>query len=124
MTLNRILIVDDDKIICNVISNLLEEHGFQPNAVYSGEEAIELLERERFLAVITDLKMGNIDGFEVTRTCKRIAPETRVIMITGSCEGDDERTAFQCGASTYLAKPFDLDELLDSLPENNIVQAV
>lgn len=112
----KVLVIDDDKIICKIITNLLDHEGFQSKTAYSGEDALERLKNDRFLAIITDLKMGNVDGFEVTRFCKQIAPETKVIMITGSCQEENKKTAFSCGASAYLTKPFDLDELLDSLP--------
>ena len=112
----RILIVDDEKIICELLTTFLGQKGYETRAVYSGEEALGVLEIDVFDVVITDLQMQKVSGFDVIRHVKDTLPETLIFMITGSgCQGDRSR-ALEYGVDQYFLKPVVLNDLLDHLP--------
>lgn len=112
----KILVVDDDKILCEIFLTLLQIHGFEAKSVINGETAIETLDRECFDAVITDLKMGKIDGHAVVRHAKRLKPETLLIMMTGYCDEESKMQALDNGADFFFCKPVAMKELLQRLP--------
>ncbi|HHN64107.1 MAG TPA: response regulator, partial [Nitrospirae bacterium] len=80
--MERILVVDDEKSMNEVLKILLESEGFDVTSAYSGTQAISLLKGNHFDLVITDIKMPGADGFDVLRTAKEVDPDTIVIMIT------------------------------------------
>ncbi len=115
MQTTKILIVDDDQVICNLLVAFLKQEGFDASSVGSGEEAIRQFDAIGYHIVITDLKMPGLSGQDVLRHIKGASPQTVVVMITGSCSDSDRREAYENGADAYLAKPFDIDELLENL---------
>ncbi len=112
----KILVVDDDMIICEVLVTFLQIHGFEAKSVSNGETAIETLDSECFHAVITDLKMGKIDGHAVVRHAKRLKPETLLIVMTGYCDEETKMQALDNGADFFFCKPVVMKELLRRLP--------
>ncbi|MEW6273142.1 MAG: sigma-54 dependent transcriptional regulator [Thermodesulfobacteriota bacterium] len=108
-----ILAVDDERAICIAIQRLLASSGYEADTAGSREEAIEKLGRNVYHLVITDLNMKRPDdGMELLRWVKQSTPDTAVIMITAY--GDERKAveAMKLGASDYVPKPFDNDELL------------
>jgi DNA-binding NtrC family response regulator len=108
-----ILAVDDERAICIAIQRLLASSGYDADTAGSREEAIEKLGRNVYHLVITDLNMKRADdGMELLRWIKQNVPDTAVIMITAY--GDERKAveAMKLGASDYVPKPFDNDELL------------
>ena len=112
----KILVVDDDMTICELFVTYLQMYGFAAKFAVNGEEALATLDKESFQAVITDLKMGKVDGHAVLRYAKKIAPETMLIMMTGYCEEENEQQALANGADYFFCKPVPMKELLHSLP--------
>lgn len=78
----NILIVDDEKDICMALNFLLTKEGYDVKESYNGEQALERIKRENFDVIMTDIKMGKMDGFEVLKQAQKISPETSVIMMT------------------------------------------
>lgn len=116
MCVKTILVVDDDKITCEIIAAVLKDHGFAVKIAYSGEEAIDKFQRSKFNAVLTDLEMGKVDGNEVVRYVKLLSPQTIAVIITGYSGREHENLAYRNGADAFLAKPFDIDDLLRIIP--------
>ncbi len=116
MTRTKILVVDDDRTICELFTTFLEIHGFDATFAINGEEAFAALNKENFRAVITDLKMGKVDGHAVVRHAKKIKPETLLIMMTGYCGEESKEQALDNGADYFFCKPVDMKELLRALP--------
>lgn len=116
MKSTKILVVDDDMTICEVFVTFLEIHGFEAKYVLNGEEALSTLDKESFQAVITDLKMGQVDGLDVVRHAKKIEPETMLIMMTGYCGEESKQQALDNGADYFFCKPVAMKELLRTLP--------
>ncbi len=80
----RVLIVDDEKSMRDLLSITLEKEGYDVSVAAGGEPAIEMLHRDSVDVVITDLRMSKVDGQQVLRAAKEISPDTTVIMITRS----------------------------------------
>lgn len=106
-----ILLVDDEAISLQNVSHFLAGKGFDVTTASGGSEAIGLLKQREFDLVITDLKMGDIDGFQVMQTAKEIQPQIEVIMVTGYATVDSAVDAMAQGAFYYLPKPIKLKEL-------------
>lgn len=107
----RILAVDDDQAILELISDVLSEEGLEVHTAASGEEALERLERESFELVLLDIMMKGISGLEV---CRRVRDRVRCPILFLSAK-DDVRDVVQglgLGADDYLTKPFALEELV------------
>ncbi len=107
----RILIVDDEIINLQNVGHFLEQKHYQVSTAHNGREAIALLQQNDFDLVITDLKMGDIDGVEVLKTAKQIHPQIEVIIFTGYATVNSAVEAMVKGAFYYLAKPIKLQEL-------------
>ncbi|MHB8654220.1 MAG: HD domain-containing phosphohydrolase [Terriglobia bacterium] len=111
----KVLAVDDDPAISNLIHDKLTGEGFTCLSCSSGEEALEVLERETFDIIITDLKMPGISGLELIEEARKKHPRAAFLIVTGV---DDIRVgidAMKRGADDYLVKPFQLDALLASV---------
>src|SRR4030065_1023009 len=97
----RILVVDDEMIVCESCKRILEEEGYEVEAALSGKEAFEKMKANPFDIVITDLKMPGIDGMEVLRTFCKEYPDSIIIMITGFSTVATAVEAMKLGAFDY-----------------------
>ena len=103
---STVLIVDDEPLIIDVLSRLLDKHNLPHREVATGEEAIKLLGEVRFGCVITDKNLPAIDGLEVIRTARRLQPFCACILMTGYSSTQSALEALRLGAADYLEKPF------------------
>ena len=106
----KILVVDDEKVLVKGIKFNLESEGYQVEAGYDGEQAVELARSGGFDLIILDLMMPKIDGLQA---CMRIREFSNVpiIMLTARSEDADKIIGFECGADDYITKPFNILEL-------------
>ena len=109
--MEKILVVDDEPSLREVLSIMLKRTGYEVTSVADGEEAVELLHKEIFDLVITDLRMPKVDGMEVLKAVKSASPETVVLVITAFASADSAVEAMKQGAYDYLTKPFQVDEV-------------
>jgi DNA-binding NtrC family response regulator len=107
----RVLIVDDEHIARENLEFVLRKEGFDTLAVDSGMRALELLEKNEFDLVMTDLRMQQVDGLQVLERTKELYPDTEVIVITGYATVSSAVEAMQKGAYHYVAKPYKIDEV-------------
>jgi len=107
----KILVVDDEMIVCESCKRILEEEGYEIETALSGKEAFEKMKVSPFDIVITDLKMPGIDGMEVLRTFRKEYPDSIIIMITGFSTVETAVEAMKLGAFDYIPKPFTPDEV-------------
>ncbi len=107
-----ILIVDDERRMGDLLREEMEEAGFQVHVESSGATALERLRSHRYRLVLTDLRMTAPDGMEILRAAKRLSPVTDVIMMTAYASYQTGVEAMKLGASDYIMKPFDMEELL------------
>ncbi|MCS6897322.1 MAG: sigma-54 dependent transcriptional regulator, partial [Nitrospira sp.] len=109
--MEKILVVDDEESLRDVLSIMLKRTGYAVTSVGDGGEAVELLNKEIFDLVITDLRMPTIDGLEVLKAAKSASPETVVLVITAFASAESAVEAMKQGAYDYLTKPFQIDEV-------------
>ena len=109
-----VLVVDDERNYCIILSELLADEGYEVYTAESGAKALELAAEVDLDLVITDMRMPGMDGLELLRRLKQSQPELPVIMITAFGEVEIAVQAMQAGAFNYLTKPFNNDELLIS----------
>jgi DNA-binding NtrC family response regulator len=107
----KILVVDDDSSIRNMLSIVLKNSGYDAAAAESSESALKRLKAETFHLIISDIKMPGISGIELLKKIKVINPGIPVIMITAFASTNDAVEAMKLGAEDYITKPFNLDEL-------------
>lgn len=110
-----ILLVDDELVIRRVLSRELRAENFLVTAVSSGSEAIGALGDTLYDLVITDLTMEGIDGVDILKATRRVAPQTAVIIITGYDDSQPAREAMHLGVDDFLVKPFEVEELIFSI---------
>ncbi len=107
----NILIVDDERIARENLVHVLTEEGYHAVAVESGMAALQQMEKDEYELVLTDLMMPRMNGIQILEHIKEMQPTTEVIVITGHATVSTAVTAMQKGAHSYIAKPFNLDEL-------------
>lgn len=107
----QLLIVDDDQITLDLLREVLTKEGYKVYTALSGEEAIALGMDHLFDVVITDVRMGEMDGMEVLKSFKKLSSEPSVIVITAFGSMDTAIEAIRQGAFDYISKPFRLEEI-------------
>ena len=111
MANEKILVVDDDTNICELLRLYLTKEGYQVTVANDGEEGLEKFNQVKPDMVLLDVMMPKMDGLEVCRRIRK-AGNTPVMMLTAKGQKSDRITGFNAGADDYLPKPFDPDELL------------
>ncbi len=113
----RVLVVDDREENRCLLRELLESAGFSVREASSGEQALHALDKEPTEAVLMDLRMPEMDGFEAIRRVRALPlqPGPRVLAISASAFDEDQRRALDCGADGFIGKPFRHDDLLRRL---------
>ncbi len=109
----RILVVDDEEDLCEILKFNLETHGYEVTMAFSGEEALEK-DITDYSLILLDVMMGGMNGFDVAR-CLRSSEETRdipIIFLTAKGTENDKITGFNAGADDYISKPFSIREVL------------
>ncbi|HEX5645369.1 MAG TPA: sigma-54 dependent transcriptional regulator [Nitrospira sp.] len=109
--MEKILVVDDEPSLRDVLSIMLKRTGYEVTSVADGEAAVELVQKEIFDLVITDLRMPKVGGMDVLKAVKSASPETVVLVITAFASADSAVEAMKQGAYDYLTKPFQVDEV-------------
>lgn len=107
----HVLVVDDDPAHAEAVADSLSSQGYACTIASSGQAAVELIERQNFEIVVTDLKMPKVGGLEVLAQAKETIPDAEVIMITGHGTVESAVEAMQQGAFHFLLKPLDLLQL-------------
>ena len=110
----RILVVDDEEVVCRGYLRSLASAHCKVHVAWTGEEALYALEQQRFDLVLLDLRMPGIDGMEVLKTIKQTWPDTQVVIITGYPNIESAKEAVRLGAYSYLAKPVGPAEVINA----------
>jgi len=106
-----ILLIDDDKNTADGLRKILIQDGYDTSCVYTGNEALHLIDTEHFDIVITDMKLPDISGFSIIEKVKKKDPNIPVIMITAFSSLQTAIDAMKKGADDYLTKPVNIEEL-------------
>ncbi|BBD09067.1 response regulator [Desulfovibrio ferrophilus] len=108
----RLLLVDDEAGFVDVLYKRLTRRGLEVVTALSGESAIQALRKQDFDVCVLDLKMEDMDGIEVLKIFKKMAPELPIIFLTGHGSEQAAIEGMRFGAKDYLMKPCDLETLL------------
>jgi two-component system OmpR family response regulator len=107
----KILLLEDDVILQEIIEEFLEEQGYDVESYFDGEKALDAIGTESYDMLLLDVNVPNIDGFEILAYLREIGNTTPAIYITSLAGIDDLKKGFDLGADDYLRKPFELEEL-------------
>jgi DNA-binding response OmpR family regulator len=112
--MTKVLVVDDEKDLGDMLVRFLRRHGYRPTYCEDGAEAWRRLQRERFDIVVTDVNMPEMDGLELSQRIRADKELKRlpIIMLTVKNEIPDQVEGYEIGADDYVAKPFDFPVLL------------
>jgi DNA-binding NtrC family response regulator len=113
--MQKLLIVEDDQSVRTTMVTCLELEGYSVEAVSSTHEAIDRLERHSYPIVISDIYLDERTGIDVLRTARRQNPECAVILMTGRGSMETVMAATEGGAFEYLAKPFEMAHMIDTI---------
>lgn len=108
----RVLVVEDDMAMRNLLVKVFTLEGFSAVGVSGGAEAMAILAGGHFDLLLSDIRMGSVDGWALASRAKALVPPIKVLLITAYGEPDDERRARGAGIDGYMSKPFPLSDLL------------
>ena len=106
----RLLIVDDERDICECLEQHFRSRGCEVSSVFSGEEALDRLAKDYVDVILLDVILPGISGLEVLRRIKELRPGVRVVMVTAHDHAEVREEAKHRGACGFVTKPFDLSD--------------
>jgi DNA-binding NtrC family response regulator len=115
----RVVVVDDEHIIADTLTEILNSHGFQAKALYSGEAALEEVHNFRPQIVLSDVQMGGIDGVEAAKRIRRVHPECRIILFTASPVRHSIHAVIDRLGFEFIERPLHPQEVLALLSNRN-----
>ena len=121
----RLLIVEDEKQICDMLAKSLYDAGYEVDTCYDGEEALECILSEEYDLIVLDLNLPGMDGMEILKELRQKNEETKVIILSARGQIADKVEGLDAGANDYMEKPFHLQELearIRSLTRRKFVQ--
>ena len=111
----EVLVVDDERTICDLLDDALTEWGYKCTTAINGRRALQELEKKRFDVILLDIRLPGMSGMDVLQEIWLHHADTPAIMITGVDDVDTSVQAMKMGASDYIVKPLDLDKLAASI---------
>lgn len=108
----KVLLVEDDRLLGESLTEYLQSEGFITDWVYDPREVMDLLEVSRYDVIVLDLIMPHIGGEELIKAIREKDKETPILVLTAKHRLEDKRTCFELGADDYLTKPFEMEELI------------
>ncbi len=115
--MSKILVVDDEKAIVDILKFNLQREGYNVVTAYNGEEGLQVFEREKPDLVLLDIMMPKMDGLQVCKTIRN-KYDTPIIMLTAKAEEVDKVLGLELGADDYVTKPFSVRELMARIKAN------
>jgi DNA-binding NtrC family response regulator len=113
--LRRVLIIDDEEVICRACKLILDEVEFECEHCRSGKAGLERALTREYDLILLDMKLKDMDGMEILAAVKQAKPGLHVVVITGYSTLGNTVKAMKLGASDYLSKPFSDDELIQAV---------
>ena len=113
----RIIIVDDDKDMCQLISEILREESYEVNISYNGEDALSKIKENSYDLVILDYKLFGISGLVALEKARQIKPLIKVIMISAFGNDSTKAKARELGAFDFIDKPFDIKRFIQAVQD-------
>ena len=109
--MTKILVVDDEKDVCDFVQNFFEERGCTVFCALNGFHALEIVDKEKPDLILLDVRMREMDGLETLRKIRKTGKNVKVFMVTAADEQDKIDAARDLGVCKYLTKPLDLADL-------------
>jgi DNA-binding NtrC family response regulator len=111
----RVLVIDDDQIVLDSISQILTDENYDVDVTLRGAEGLERAIRKDYDIVLIDIRMPDMGGIKVLRDIRRKRPALPVVMITGYATAPSAEMAMNLGAADFIEKPFEPEELLETV---------
>ena len=121
----RLLIIEDEKKLCDTIAKSLHASGYETDVCYDGNEALEMVYSEEYDLIVLDLNLPGTDGMEILRQLREYNEETRVLILSARSQIADKVWGLDAGANDYMEKPFHLQGLearIRSLTRRRFIQ--
>ena len=117
MRVVKLLLVDDETRFVETLSKRLTARGFEVEGAFGGPQALEMLDARPFDVVLLDVWMPGMDGLEVLKMIRRLHPAVKVVLVSGNASINAAVEGIRLGATNYLLKPVDIDELMAKVEE-------
>lgn len=111
----RVIVLDDQRLIADTLAEILNQNGYEATAFYSGEEALEGVQRSEPDIVLSDVRMHKLDGIQTALRIRTLHPRCRVIVFSASAISDDEQARIDEFGFEFLSRPLHPRDLLDHL---------
>lgn len=108
----RILLVEDEQMLAEILSDTLGDRGFAVQLAYDGEQALQAVRSDRFDVIVTDVMMPRMDGYTLARRLRAEGHKTPILFLTARSATEDVVRGFEVGGNDFLRKPFAIDELI------------
>ena len=109
-----VMVVEDDVEMNQLEREMLDVYGLDSVPAYTGNEALDVFQRHRIDAVLLDLMLPELDGFETCRRLRSLDEGVVVVILSALDSEDSRRRGYECGANAYFAKPFDPEEVIQT----------
>jgi len=113
----KILVVDDDLDMCQIISDILKEEGYSVNSSYNGEDALMKIKKNHYDLIVLDYKLNEMTGLMVLEKALQMIPSLKIIMISAFGSNSTKAKARDLGAFDFIDKPFDIKILTQSVQD-------
>jgi DNA-binding response OmpR family regulator len=113
----KILVVDDDKDLCDLICEIIKDEGYDVNKVYDGNSALAILKRDKFDLMIIDNKLGSMSGLSIIEISKSYIPDLKTLMISAHGNTLTKNKAAELGVCDFIDKPFDIIYLVNRIKQ-------
>jgi len=111
----KVLLVDDEKEFLEIMSERMKTRDMDVTTATSADQALEIIEKESFDAIILDFQMPGMDGMEALKAIKAKKPEMQIILLTGYATVEKSVEAMKVGATDFIEKPADLEVLAEKI---------
>lgn len=108
----KILIVEDEKMLAEILSDTLSDRNFDVHLAYDGLHALEAIKKEPFDVIVSDVMMPNLDGYSLAKKLRNEGCNTPILFLTALSATEDVVKGFETGGNDFLKKPFAIDELI------------
>ena len=108
----KILIVEDEKMLAEILSDTLSDRNFDVRLAYDGIHALEAIKKEPFDVIVSDVMMPNLDGYSLAKRLRNEGCNTPILFLTALSATEDVVKGFETGGNDFLKKPFAIDELI------------
>ena len=108
----KILIVEDEKMLAEILSDTLSDRNFDVRLAYDGLHALEVIKKESFDVIVSDVMMPNLDGYSLAKKLRNEGCNTPILFLTALSATEDVVKGFETGGNDFLKKPFAIDELI------------